>query len=529
MKVFIASAGTGSRLGHLTKDRNKALVSVGVKPAITHIIEKFDAATEFVVATGYQGNLLKNYLIHAHPNVKFSFVEIECFEGPGSGLGHTFNQCKHLLQEPFIFVPNDTIILETNIILDPVLYGNWIGTYAKKREDGVDRQHYRCVEISSEIHAKIKPKGILTENIYIGLCGIKDIDEFWNAMSDDDAIEAGESYGLNKLNTLRAVELNDWIDTGNLESLSRASKKINQTEYNVLEKADEAIWILEDCVIKYHKSPKFIADRITRTEFLPSHLLPHILHRDINFFKYRKIVGEVASKSIDNKLIDILQVMQSEVWSKKCTDINHKQTILNDFYYLKTLERLQLYQTTFEETTGPAAVNGLMCDNAFSLVEQINWEKVYATSSFTRFHGDFHPENILISSDGTITLLDWRQNFGEKNYEYGDVYYDLSKMLHGLLVEHKKVAGEAYSVESFQNDIKIDIELSLSRHLTINKFETWVVENNYDLSLVKLLTGLIYLNIAALHHYPYSKFLLHLGTLILQLELKNGSHYIIKS
>ena len=81
----------------------------------------------------------------------------------------------------------------------------------KKQEDGVDRQHYRCVEISSEIHAKIKPKGILTENIYIGLCGIKDIDEFWNAMSDDEAIEAGESYGLNKLNTLRAVELNDWI------------------------------------------------------------------------------------------------------------------------------------------------------------------------------------------------------------------------------------------------------------------------------------------------------------------------------
>ena len=96
-------------------------------------------------------------------------------------------------------------------------------------------------------------------------------------------------------------------------------------------------------------------------------------------------------------------------------------------------------------------------------------------------------------------------------------------------MEHKKVTGEAYIVESFQNDINIDIELSLGRHFTINKFETWVVENNYDLSLVKLLTGLIYLNIAALHHYPYSKFLLHLGTLILQLELRSGSHYFLKA
>ena len=43
-------------------------------------------------------------------------------------------------------------------------------------------------------------------------------------------------------------------------------------------------------------------------------------------------------------------------------------------------------------------------------------------------------------------MLDWRQNFGTKNYEFGDVYYDLSKLNHGFLVSHELVAEGKYSV-----------------------------------------------------------------------------------
>jgi len=44
-KVVIASAGTGSRLGVYTKNINKALLTVGGKPAIAYIIEKFPIDT----------------------------------------------------------------------------------------------------------------------------------------------------------------------------------------------------------------------------------------------------------------------------------------------------------------------------------------------------------------------------------------------------------------------------------------------------------------------------------------------------
>lgn len=43
------------------------------------------------------------------------------------------------------------------------------------------------------------------------------------------------------------------------------------------------------------------------------------------------------------------------------------------------------------------------------------------------------------------------------------------------------------------------------------KFYNWIEKNNYNLKKIKIITALIYLNIAALHHYPYSLLLYGLG------------------
>ena len=40
-------------------------------------------------------------------------------------------------------------------------------------------------------------------------------------------------------------------------------------------------------------------------------------------------------------------------------------------------------------------------------------------------------------------------------------------------------------------------------------FYDWLKKNRYDVKKVNILTGLIFLNICALHHFPYSIFVLH--------------------
>ena len=49
-KVFLPCAGIGSRLDEKTKFINKGLISVGNKPVLSHIVEKFDDNVEIIVA-----------------------------------------------------------------------------------------------------------------------------------------------------------------------------------------------------------------------------------------------------------------------------------------------------------------------------------------------------------------------------------------------------------------------------------------------------------------------------------------------
>jgi hypothetical protein len=51
------------------------------------------------------------------------------------------------------------------------------------------------------------------------------------------------------------------------------------------------------------------------------------------------------------------------------------------------------------------------------------------------------------------------------------------------------------------------------------RFNQWCIKNNFSLKKIRILTALIYLNIAALHHYPYSFLLYALGKSMLKKEL----------
>lgn len=103
-KVLIPTAGTGSRLGGMTKYINKSLVSLGNRPAISRIIESFPEDTEFVIPTGYKGELVKEYLSLAYPERKIQFVDVLLYEGTGSGLGLTILSAKEFLPRAICFL-----------------------------------------------------------------------------------------------------------------------------------------------------------------------------------------------------------------------------------------------------------------------------------------------------------------------------------------------------------------------------------------------------------------------------------------
>jgi glucose-1-phosphate cytidylyltransferase len=68
LKVAILAGGLGTRLQEETTVRPKPMVLVGGRPLLWHILKIFSAAglSEFVVALGYKGEIVKDYFLGYH-------------------------------------------------------------------------------------------------------------------------------------------------------------------------------------------------------------------------------------------------------------------------------------------------------------------------------------------------------------------------------------------------------------------------------------------------------------------------------
>jgi NDP-sugar pyrophosphorylase family protein len=226
-KVFIPCAGIGSRLGDLTKNMNKALIKINGKEVITYIIDKFKPEITIVMGLGYKGEQVRKFLEDTYPERKFIFVDIDNYDGPGSGLGYTMLQCKIYLECPFIFISNDTIILEE--IPEPE--ENYAG-YASKR----DVTQFRSLRLNEEGDKVLElcEKGATGEvRPYIGLSGIKDYEEFWKVLDVNKELfmkigeSAGIKYLLGKGINFKGIEFS-WLDTGNPEDLAITEKRLRE-------------------------------------------------------------------------------------------------------------------------------------------------------------------------------------------------------------------------------------------------------------------------------------------------------------
>ena len=155
------------------------------------------------------------------------------------------------------------------------------------------------------------------------------------------------------------------------------------------------------------------------------------------------------------------------------------------------------------------------------MLSKVDWDNI-SDGIHVRFHGDLHFENILMNEtiDGLpFSLLDWRQNFNGE-YEYGDIYYDFAKLYHGLIISHDFINQNFYNYTREMNYVYFDFHRKNTNMDCERILQSYVIKNGYDWKKVKIMTALIFLNIAGLHHYPYCHLLYYLGKSMLSEELK---------
>ena len=522
-KVLITTSGLGSRLGNLTAYTNKSLVSLGDKPAISYIVENYPTEIPIVVTLGHHGNLVKEFLEIAYPERIFEFIHVDKYQGVGSSLAYSMLEASKSLQEPFIFHAGDTLVFNTSI---PEPTNNWVFG-AKAQEKSASQ--YASFDVTSEKVMKFHPKGMLDfDYLHVGLVGIHEYQLFWEelkrvylldpmnqAVGDLDALTLLVNSGVE----FSCIEALNWQDVGSIDGLRKA-RMIFKSEIDVLEKSDEAIHFVNGSVIKFFSNPQIVSGRVERANSLKE-LTPSITAHSNHFYKYPFQDGTVMSKSrTERDFSELLQWSSSRLWIKNNElGDNDYSKLCHKFYFDKTILRVEEFfkKTGFLE--GEQTINGFRIPTVDALLERID-QDFLSSGLQTAFHGDFILDNILKTNSG-FKLLDWRQDFGGDTSS-GDMYYDLAKLKHSLTINHEIVTQGLFEISISNQEIYCGIhrrDLLVEFEKLLNKF---ILEQALDGKRVALLTPLIWLNMAALHHHPFDLFLFNFGKLHLWKALEDA-------
>jgi len=513
-KVLITTSGIGSRLGDLTDFTNKALVRVGDKPAITHIIESYPKDTSFVITLGHYGNHVKEYVGIAHPELDVSYVVVDKFVGPGTSLAYSILQAKQELQCPFVFNACDTILKDNSVLLQSTkkLQNFCFGNHKK------NTSQYATLLVEKDKLLKIKDKGELNYDFaYIGLCGIRDYDLFWEELEtaycdDQNNSSLYEGTAINKMLKTKVFafcETDGWLDIGNVGELEK-TRQYFEVSAEVLEKKEESIYFFDDHVIKFFSNKEINKNRIIRAKQLGD-LVPTIVDYGDNFYKYEKSKGKLFSKSVTEESFKrFLDWSMENLWRRQEYFPDAPNTRQNpdfnktchDFYIKKSLKRIDAYLDGKRDSD--TIINGVRVPAAKKMLEKLDTQWL-CNGIPSQFHGDFILDNVLETKSG-FCLLDWRQDFGG-NLVVGDIYYDLAKLNHNLTINHEIANKKLFDHSPENCYILCNSKLVACKEI----LKTFITENGFDYKKVELLTAIIWINMAPLHEYPFRKFLYNFG------------------
>lgn len=225
------TAGTGSRLGDLTKNTNKALVPINGRPTIDYVLDQYPKDVPIVVNLGFLGESVKDYLENNHKDRIFEFVWIDKYQGPGSSIGYAILKSKDNLQCPFIFQACDTLVMSKIPAPDKNLIGGYVEDWATST---MDTSHYDTCSVKDGLVTKFNKRGTPGfDSIYLGLDGIFDYQTYFQIL-ESMYLEDTTSQTLHPIQIYNAMlekgikfspmHFTTWLDSGNIPALKKTEE-----------------------------------------------------------------------------------------------------------------------------------------------------------------------------------------------------------------------------------------------------------------------------------------------------------------
>lgn len=520
-KVCILAAGAGTR-NSWSKDTNKALLPIKNRAAISWIIDLYKDASEIVVAVGHNQKYLIDYLKIAHEKDKIRIIKVKNFSKKGSGPGQSLLECKKYLQVPFISHACDSICFNKL----PKPNKNWIAYDIKNS----DKYSYAVLENKKKLYFENKKK-FKNKKVFTGIAGINNFKLFWKNLEHSTLYSKKFSNHLhfekqmldgfdNFEKDIKLTKIK-WHDIGNDLDYLKISYFVKKNKNIVLPKKKEFIFFEKEKVIKFFVDKKISALRYKRALIIKS-FMPQKLKIKSNFLYYPYVQGKVLSNlRSKNVFLYVMNSFKKNLWKSRSLNKSQLNNFYKEclkFYKNKTFSRIKM----FNENTNLDHydfINNKKVIPINKILKKINWKKIQIGTP-VNFHGDTALNNILYNNK-KITLIDWRESFG-KLLSYGDLYYDLAKIYHVLILPQFLNYGDNIKIRYLKKKIEFRFKKFKNLENFLKIYNEFLLVNNYDIKKIKLLSYLIFLNIAPLHSGKISKLFFLYGKLKLS-EMLNES------
>jgi len=502
LTVLILAAGYGRRMGPFSRMINKGLVPFNNKPLISHIIDKFDKSTKFVIACGHLGQQIKDYVSAVHGDKNIIFVDIPDYSEVNTGPATTIRHCAEHLKGGFLWLACDTLF---DFNYQDRLDHNWIGVYPVDTSIAKDYCWVkRDGDVITEIQNKIaSPRAV---DAFIGLMYVKD-NQYLENLQNINAKETYQGF-LPNLN-LKAHTVRDWLDFGTYEKwyeLNSINPELSFTKPNELFYHDN------NKIIKFFVNPDHASLREKRAkenlDCMPSNLIAKN-----NFLIHDYAAGDIVYNQLSLPLFDkMLDWCEETVWTKPLYFVSktEKTSSCIQFYKSKTSERVEQFRIRYPDWEEPYLVNGLATQSIDWYLRKIDWDWLCSETEWRFIHGDLHFDNTIYDpAQDKFTAIDWRTDFA--GCLHGDLYYDLAKLLGGIRLNYRDIKNDRFDYVEHNQIAKIKIPSVENPELYENRLKQWVQSRGLNWRKVETLVPLIYLNMSPLHEEPFDKFLVALS------------------
>ena len=484
---------------------NKALLPLEGKGIISHIIENI-RVDEIVIAVGYKSSQIKKYCSIFHPDKKIKFVDVDNFNGPGSGPGYSMLCCKEFTQCPFYIITADSLLTDKL----PDIDCNWLGV---ADVDGLD--HYATCRINDDSEL-IDFKNKNTDNFelaFTGVVAVKDYTLFWEKFDryllerQDREVEFVGAFYKPFFSTIMVRKIG-WKDVGRKCLYTELYEKYQGLDDYDLKKVDhyELTFLYKNKVAKL-SDPKIIQLKKKRREILCS-ITPELIDREIDEFLVHDFVNGKNLYQIGNAevYLDFLEWANHNLFNKLCPLTQGFQSLCYKFYKEKTYDRLKSFFIRFPEMENDLVVASIPCKNVYYYLEKVDWKIIGDRAIPYIFHGDLNFGNIVMESDKNFKLIDWRSDFAGSLI--GDLYYDFAKLYAGCIINFYKCCIDSRYFRKIQeNNYDINWLSTAEEQIFLHHYVERLKTNGYSVEHVKLIANLIFLNMSPLHLENFSKYL----------------------